>query len=224
MRYSGPEALHQAESTLLNREEWDRTVDFQLAMAENTGDMPLTVVFMDINFFKRINDNISHIAGDQVIEDVSGLLLDVAGELRTRNTEDRRADLVSIQPFDSESGRWGGDEFSVLAHTGAAGADILMKRVRDRFEDYLDQPANEQLRQLGIGIAMGAAVHETGKDRTQLVEEASAAMKEDKKRQLPPLSPTEQEIRDIIVERLRGVHSPEGILQSALEQIINPNR
>lgn len=78
---------------------------------------PLSVVMMDIDFFKSINDNLGHAAGDRVIQCVA----------RTLEANRRATDVVS---------RYGGEEFCVLLpETNEAGARIWAERVRKQIAD-----------------------------------------------------------------------------------------
>ncbi len=77
---------------------------------------PLSLVFMDIDHFKAVNDFHGHAVGDQVLESVAALLQESV----------RDADTVC---------RWGGEEFAVLLpETNAAEAVELAERIRHRIK------------------------------------------------------------------------------------------
>lgn len=72
---------------------------------------PLSVLLLDIDKFKTLNDTLGHAAGDLALQAVAGALQNAV----------RDADLV---------GRFGGDEFLILApETGREDLELLMKRV-----------------------------------------------------------------------------------------------
>jgi diguanylate cyclase (GGDEF)-like protein len=74
---------------------------------------PYTVLLIDIDHFKQVNDSLGHLAGDGVLQEVA---LRLRGSIRTE-------DIL---------GRWGGEEFLVLLpHTGADAAAVLATRLRD---------------------------------------------------------------------------------------------
>lgn len=76
-------------------------------------DYPLTLVLLDIDHFKTVNDSHGHAAGDAVLIQFAGVLM--AGT--------RATDLV---------GRIGGEEFAILCrHTTLAQAAALMERLRE---------------------------------------------------------------------------------------------
>ncbi len=86
----------------------------QLAQARRTG-RPVSVVLLDVDHFKQINDTFSHGVGDRVLR--------ALGE-RSRTVR-RESDLV---------GRLGGEEFAlVVPDTSVKGARVLGERLADSF-------------------------------------------------------------------------------------------
>lgn len=86
------------------------------------GRRPLSVIFIDINNMKRINDTFGHAAGDQVIQQSAGI---ISAGIR------QGLDWVA---------RYGGDEFFVCLNAAGAGeADRVARRIRDGFarENFL---------------------------------------------------------------------------------------
>lgn len=91
-----------------------RAVD-ELAFARRHST-PLSVLFIDLDAFKPINDNYGHLVGDDVLVGVARMIDDSA----------RREDVV---------GRYGGDEFVILCrNTGPEGATQLAERLRTAIE------------------------------------------------------------------------------------------
>ncbi|MEG0044323.1 MAG: GGDEF domain-containing protein, partial [Massilia sp.] len=83
-----------------------------MAQAVRTGT-PLSVMVLDIDFFKRINDSHGHLVGDRVIQSVA----------HTLQSQLRKGDLAA---------RYGGEEFVLLLpHTHAAEALPLAQRLCD---------------------------------------------------------------------------------------------
>jgi PAS domain S-box-containing protein len=89
------EMRHDSLTGLPNRAEITRRID-ELLLAQRTGGPPVTMAFLDLDRLKVINDSLGHATGDQV-------LLEVARRLRVAVGDHG---LV---------GRFGGDEFVVLA-------------------------------------------------------------------------------------------------------------
>ena len=96
---------------LLNRRAFLDALERESARSERHA-YPLSVLLLDVDHFKRVNDTYGHAAGDAVLQGFARVLSSVA----------RRSDVV---------GRWGGEEFVVaLPQTGAAGARVAAERVR----------------------------------------------------------------------------------------------
>ena len=78
---------------------------------------PLTLLLLDIDHFKRVNDEFGHPAGDKVLATVSEIMRQAV----------RESDLVA---------RYGGEEFSILLpETNLNGGTILAERLRRAIED-----------------------------------------------------------------------------------------
>ncbi len=138
---------------LLNRRAAEEVLATELAKARRYG-LPLTVLMIDLDEFKRVNDSYGHAVGDRVLVEVSAAL---RGALR-------ESDVI---------GRWGGEEFlAVLPLTcGAAGlvlADRLCRQVADlpvRLDDGSLLP---------VGISVGVCGEVLDEDR--LLRDADAAL------------------------------------------------
>jgi diguanylate cyclase (GGDEF)-like protein len=75
-----------------------------------------SLLMLDIDHFKAINDRHGHPVGDEVIRSVSAILRDALRE-------------------EDVPGRYGGEEFGILLpDTPAAGAEVIAERVRSRIE------------------------------------------------------------------------------------------
>ncbi|MBP8271142.1 MAG: GGDEF domain-containing protein [Sphaerotilus sp.] len=105
------QAITDGLTGLLNRRAWTERAEVLLADAQRYG-YPLVAVMLDIDHFKRINDERGHAKGDQALQLFARLLRE---ELRT-------GDLA---------GRYGGEEFCVLlTHTREGQALSLDQRLR----------------------------------------------------------------------------------------------
>jgi diguanylate cyclase (GGDEF)-like protein len=128
-------ATHDALTGLPNRRAAD---DFmaQEALRAQRQETPLSALMVDIDFFKKVNDQLGHAAGDHVLQTLARLL-----EQRARAT-----DLVS---------RWGGEEFLVLLpDTPPTGALELAEQLRRAVQS---DPFVWQQTAVPVTISIGAA-------------------------------------------------------------------
>src|SRR4051794_6490994 len=132
-------ALHEAISAALEEDESGR----------------VTVLYMDVDGFKQVNDSLGHAAGDLLLRELASRL-----SHRTRPT-----DLV---------GRLGGDEFVVLARDcDASGGEALARRFRSGFDEPFELAGTRLPLTLSIGIASADPAHTRPED---LLRDADAAM------------------------------------------------
>jgi diguanylate cyclase (GGDEF)-like protein len=122
--------------------------------------MPLSIVFVDIDNFKAINDTLGHETGDRVLREVAVFLL--------RNI--READYVF---------RWGGDEFVVLI---SCTEDEALRRARALQHEFASAPHTAHLPE---GVALSVGVVEVSPDVDDimpLIQAADERMYANKKR------------------------------------------
>ncbi len=126
-----------------------------------TGQEPFCVVIVDLNNFKRINDQYSHPAGDE-------LLRQIAHELRMAS---RAQDVL---------GRWGGDEFVMVMDGGFTNTRIKVQRMRPWiFGTYELDLAGAKL-SIVVSGSMGMAEWAPGETSLQVLKRADAALHRDK--------------------------------------------
>jgi diguanylate cyclase (GGDEF)-like protein len=104
-----------------------------------TANLPTSVIVIDLDHFKRINDNRGHYEGDRVLQTVGELL-----RLHTRATDG--------------VGRWGGEEF-VLVCPGASlsKAAALAEKMRERIQQTIFLPEDPLAITASFGVATSAA-------------------------------------------------------------------
>ena len=102
---------------LYNRLKLDEALESEVARAPRSGQT-FSVILIDIDHFKQVNDQHGHQTGDQLLTAIAEILR--AGT--------RATDFV---------GRWGGEEFLIVCpHTDAAGATRLAENLRQTIQDY----------------------------------------------------------------------------------------
>jgi len=94
----------------------------------------LSLIFIDGDNFKEINDTYNHLVGDQVLKKIGTSFIDESLYKRLDSDEYVWKDL--IRPYDIAA-RFGGDEFSIfLPETGHESAIAVANRIRDRFNKF----------------------------------------------------------------------------------------
>jgi diguanylate cyclase len=139
---------------LLNQTYWQHSVNQELHRFQR-GGQPATLMMIDLDDFKRINDHHGHLVGDEIIRAVAATIRECT----------RDCDVC---------GRYGGDEFGViLTNTGAGGAQAVAERIRARVAE-LRLPGQPLLRcSVSVGIAEATREFEHAR---AWIERADAAM------------------------------------------------
>jgi len=153
-------AYRDALTGLWNRRYFEQRTAEELARARRDPESPFTLVVVDVNNMKEINDCHGHEAGDRALKWVAHFL-----------AQNLRAYDVTF--------RLGGDEFALLLpSTRADDAACLISRLRR------DLAVANTCREVPVGLSFGAATYRDV-DTTDLAifVRADEAMYEDKRRQ-----------------------------------------
>ncbi len=144
---------------LFNRRALDQRLDQELQSAERN-QLPLSVLIMDIDFFKRYNDIYGHLAGDDCLKQVSAALL---------SCKKRSTDFIA---------RYGGEEFLfILPNTTPDGAQKMAAKVLAKVNTLnIAHKGNCAAAHItmSIGIA-GGSFHEN-LNSAELLEKADTAL------------------------------------------------
>jgi diguanylate cyclase (GGDEF)-like protein len=145
------QATHDTLTGLINRREFEARVERALASARSHGQVH-TLCYLDLDQFKVVNDTCGHVAGDELLRQLSTLL---QSRLRERDT----------------LARLGGDEFGVLLENcDAASAQPIAELLRQTVKDFR---FFWQERAFGIGVSIGMV--EINADSGNLASLLSAA-------------------------------------------------
>ena len=110
-------AVRDSMTDLINHNHSIKMLKDEIMLSPGNG-MPLSVIMLDIDFFKQVNDSFGHGKGDEVIIVFSGMLLNTC----------RHSDIV---------GRYGGEEFIIiLPHTPLKDAATIAERIRASAESH----------------------------------------------------------------------------------------
>lgn len=121
---------------------------------------PLSLIFIDIDDFRKINDNYGHFRGDEVLKEIGVVIRDIV----------RDSDVAA---------RYGGEEFAVLLpNTGAEGALTLAKRISSLVSELKNVEETGKQVTVSVGVASCQGDQEYPFD--QMVQHAERAMKKAK--------------------------------------------
>jgi diguanylate cyclase (GGDEF)-like protein len=152
-------ATHDSLTNLPNRKYFHDQLAEAIASA-NQEKRSFTVLYLDLDGFKAINDDLGHAIGDQLIENTARRLEHCV----------RKGDMVA---------RVGGDEFIVLLQDVAL-SDV--SRIAEKIIESLSKPLKLADKTLSITTSIGVATYpQDGEDMNTLIHSADSAMYEAKR-------------------------------------------
>jgi diguanylate cyclase (GGDEF)-like protein len=162
------ESLNTALATMANRDGltgmynhryFHDALERELVRAKRFGN-PVSLIFMDLDDFKKYNDVNGHIAGDELLKSVSALMKALC----------RRSDVLA---------RYGGEEFvMILSGADKEGASVFAERLREEVENFSFAGQDGQD---AITISIGVASYpEDARNISQLIDYADQALYEAK--------------------------------------------
>ncbi|HME58477.1 MAG TPA: GGDEF domain-containing protein [Terracidiphilus sp.] len=125
------------------------------------GRAPVCVAIIDINEFKRVNDEHGHLIGDELLKKFAAKMRSVC----------RSTDTI---------GRWGGDEFMLLLHCGIAEARTQIDRLREWVCGSYTVQGSAAPSKLRVKVSIGLAERLPGETMKALVDRADAEMYREK--------------------------------------------
>jgi diguanylate cyclase (GGDEF)-like protein len=136
---------------LFNRVKLDVEFESELQRSMRFGQ-PFSIILIDIDHFKQVNDVHGHQIGDQILIDIAKIL--------TVNT--RETDTI---------GRWGGEEFLVICpQTDAAGVAKLAETLRRKMEQHVFPVIENKTASFGV------TTYRPGDQQKDMVSRADAAL------------------------------------------------
>ena len=147
-------ALTDPVTGINNRAAMNANLEREINLAHRHGN-PLSLIMLDIDLFKQINDSYGHLAGDVVLKSLAHCITECT----------RSSDIVF---------RYGGEEFAVLlSNTEAEGASLLAHRIRVAVEGITVQYESAEIR---LTVSVGVASLDRGDCPADLLEKADQAL------------------------------------------------
>lgn len=221
MRY---QASHDAMTGLVNRREIDNRLQQSIDDARSFGDAH-AFLFLDLDQFKLINDTCGHVAGDQLLRQIAGVLM-----LHMRSND--------------WMGRLGGDEFAIfLGRTGLDEALHIAERLRRALSASIFPWDGKRFNvTCSIGIARVSGEQVDASDVLRAADRACYQAKEDGRNCIRVYRESDQmmsrrrddlawvaEIREAIVEgrillyaqRIEALHGPATLGYEVLVRLVD---
>jgi len=116
---------------IYNRLHFAHFLDIEIDKAKRY-DSTFSIIFFDLDYFKKVNDEYGHLVGDEVLEEVTEIV----------SQANRSADIFA---------RYGGEEFIILTpETDLSGALIHAERLRNDIEKYKFKTINHLTSSFGV--------------------------------------------------------------------------
>lgn len=139
---------------IANRRAFDESLQYECLRSSRL-QQPMSLVLLDLDHFKRVNDQYSHLAGDLVLKRVSALL------------------QQQIRDIDTLA-RWGGEEFALLLPNTTLGAAVeICERIRQQITKIDCQDIDHSLH---LTASFGVANSGTQGQPRQLISQADAML------------------------------------------------
>lgn len=155
VRLSNEDAL----TGLYNRRYLNETIAIEWERAERSEE-PLSVVFVDIDYFKLYNDTYGHLQGDKALIRVAGVL---------RKHMRRTSDIAA---------RYGGEEFVLLLpNTPSAGAQVVANNIMRAVDSLkIEHKTSNVAEHLTLSIGVATWAQEENMTMNKLIAQADAAV------------------------------------------------
>lgn len=141
-----------------NRRYFDQKICEEVALSKRY-KLPLSIIMLDVDYFKNINDTYGHKVGDEVLRSLAELILGVV----------RDTDIVA---------RYGGEEVVIITpNSGKQEAELLAERLRRVIENTIVTTISTTQEVVQVTASMGiSSMNHVITDKDALIEEADAAL------------------------------------------------
>ena len=155
---SRDQALLDGLTGIPNRRNFDLTLDREWKRSQRSGQ-PISLLMLDVDYFKRLNDTYGHPAGDSCLTQISSLM---------------RARLGRGVDF---AARYGGEEFAILLmDTGIDGARIVAEALRRSVETHAFTHMGRPCPAITVSIGIATRIPQLHEPYSVLVEASDEAL------------------------------------------------
>ncbi len=124
-------ATLDALTQVANRFQFDKVLSHSITLAERYG-RALSILLIDIDFFKKVNDNYGHLVGDEVLKTMAQIVMNNI----------RKSDILA---------RWGGEEFVILLpDSDLISAIKIAENLRQKVEESDFAPVDKVTCSIGV--------------------------------------------------------------------------
>lgn len=139
-------------TNLYNRRKFNTILNYEITLIKRNSHRNLSLIILDIDNFKSINDTYGHDIGDKILVDIAKII----------QISSRESDIVC---------RWGGEEFTIaLPETSISKAYIVAEKIKTSIENFLFH------NDLIVTASLGLAEFHSDDDYTSFFKRADNAM------------------------------------------------
>ncbi len=174
-------ALHDGLTHLPNRALFLKQLERAFAFSKRHDEYTFSVLFLDIDEFKLINESLGHEAGDELLVQLGTRLRGCLRGLDTvaRATEDETSNSI-VTLKDDALAKFGGDEYAVLLDDIRHPSDAI--RVAERIQQVLISPFLIRGHEIVISMSIGVVLNRrTYHEPSDMLRDAEIAMHRAKK-------------------------------------------
>jgi len=144
-------ATRDEKTGLFNHRFFKTVFEMELEKAKREKSK-MSLIIIDIDFFKKLNDTYGHLFGDEILKELAGVLL----------KQLRRYDVLA---------RFGGEEFFVLLpNTNISKARKIAERLRKSLH------SSKKLRKYGVNISLGVTSYIERDNMERMIKRADKAL------------------------------------------------
>lgn len=155
-------AIYDTLTNLYNRRYFEERLEVETQKAFY-GGLPLSLIMVDIDHFKRVNDTFGHTEGDKVLYEIALLL---KGSVRKKDTV----------------ARYGGEEFIlILPEAGLGEASMIAERIRRSVENTPFEIGQAQVN-LTVSLGISSYPGHRAKTKEDLIKMADSALYDAKRK------------------------------------------